>query len=188
VELTRGKLFKLYAQFREHDRSLIAGDPSIPLNSKISRKVGFDVDYPIFNRLTLGGNAEYESYDADIGSYRRRNIGGYFQIDKILKGNVRVFADSYDVDNLDSEIDVDLIRAGVRFYSRPWNRTNFNADYVYENDDGGPTERSSTRASMRFNWAYRQVKLTAEYRYDVNEYGGSERQRNTLNLYLSRKF
>jgi hypothetical protein len=188
IDLMRGKYLRLFAKYQSLDRNLESGDPTIPLNSKETKTVGMRVDYPLVNDWTLGGNAEHQRHDADVGSYRSNTGGVYLQIPKVLKGNIRLFADRLLVDNLESQEDVDLIRYGVRYNSRPWFRTTLSADLVDENDTGGTRERSNTRASVRLNWAYRQLNLSSEYRYFTDQLGESDRKRSSFNLILTRSF
>ncbi len=139
IDLNRGKYLRLFAKYRSVDRNLQSGDPTIPLNSYNTKTLGLNVDYPLQNSWIMGGKAEHENHDADLGSYRRDSGGLYLQIPKVLKGNLRVSADKVLVDNLESPEDVDLTRYGIRYYSRPWYRTTLTADLVGETDTGGTT-------------------------------------------------
>ena len=188
IDLTRGKYLRLFAKYQSLDRELESGNPTIPLNSKETTTVGVDVDYPLLNEWMVGGNAEHQRHDADVGSYRRDSAGVYLQIPKLLKGNLRLFADKILVDNLESPEDVDLTRYGMRYYSRPWYRTTLTADLVDETDTGGTRERANTRAAVRLNWNYRQLNLAAEGRYYIDEIGTTERERSSINLILTRSF
>lgn len=188
IELTRGNYLRLYARYRDINRHLRSGDPFIPLNSQDTTTLGMQVDYPLVNKWTLGGRAEHEIHDADVGSYRRNSAGIYLQIPKIIKGNMRLFADRLSVDNLESEEDVDLFRYGVRYQSRLWNRTTLTADYMDEKDTGGTKDKDKTRAKVRLGWSYRQLSFSAEARYHKNKLGESENKRTSIDLILSRRF
>ncbi len=188
VDLTRGQYLKLFAKYRSINRNLESGDPTIPLNSSETATAGINVDYPLRNNMTLGGKAEHETHDADIGSYRKNSAGAYVQFSKVLKGNVRIFGDRVLVDNLESQEDLDLTRYGLRYRSRPWHRTTLSAGYAEETDTGGTRDRANTRASVRLSWAYRQLDLSAEARYDKNELDETERTRRSINLLLTRSF
>jgi hypothetical protein len=150
--------------------------------------LGAKVDYPLANSWTLGGIAEHESHDAEVGSYRRNSTGVYLQIPKIVKGNLRLFADWLKVDNLESVEDVDLFRYGLRYQSRIWYRTTLTAEYMDEDDTGGTKEKQRTRAKVRLGWSYRQLTFSAEARYNENKLGVSENKRSSIDLILSRRF
>jgi hypothetical protein len=188
MELTKGNYLRLFARYRSTDHNLQSGLPSVPLNSKETATVGLHVDYPLRNTWTVGGKAEHENHDADVGSYRRNSAGVYLQIPKILKGNLRLYADRLLVDHLESPEDVDLTRFGLRYHARLWNRTTLTADLVDEEDIGGTLERAYTRADVRFGWAYRQLNFSAEARYFADKTGESERNQSSINLLLSRRF
>ena len=115
---------RLYASYKKTDRDLESGDSTIPLNSEETKTLGMNVEYPLINSWLVGGNAEHERHEATVGPYRRNSAGVYLQIPKILKSTLRLFADKSMVDHLRSVEDVDLTRYGMRYHSRPWNRTN----------------------------------------------------------------
>jgi hypothetical protein len=188
IELTRANILRLYARYRDINRNLKTGQPFIPLNSQDTTTFGVQVDYPLVNTWTLGGKAEHETHNADVGSYRRDTSGVYLQIPKIMKGNLRLFSDWLKVDNLDSVEDVDLFRYGLRYQSRLWNRTTLTADYMEEEDTGGTIYKQRTRAKLRLGWSYRQLLFSAEARYSENELGVSENKRSSIDMRLSRRF
>lgn len=188
IELTQGNILRLYARYRDIKRDLRSGDPFIPLNSQDTTTLGIQVDYPLANSWTLGGRAEHENHEAEVGSYRRNSSGVYLQIPKLVKGNLRLFADWLKVDNLESVEDVDLFRYGLRYQSRLWNRTTLTADYMDEDDTGGTKDKQRTRAKIRLGWSYRQLTFSAEARYNENMLGVSENKRSSIDLILSRRF
>ena len=188
IDYTKGNILRLYGRYRSIDRDLESGDPTIPINSERTYTLGVNSDYPLYTYLTVGGKAEYEDHDADIGSYRRSSLGGFLHIPRLLLGDLRLFADRLYVDNLETTEDVDLFRYGLRYHSRVWFRTRLTADYSNEKDTGGRRDRSTERAKLRLSWAYRKLSLSAEARYRVDELGVTESKRTSVNLILSRRF
>ncbi|MGD8590196.1 MAG: hypothetical protein PVG22_15330 [Chromatiales bacterium] len=188
IELLGGNIYRLYARYHDLNRDLKSGEPFIPLNSQDITTFGFQVDYPMANQWLVGGRAEHQINDADVGSYRSSSAGAYLQLPRIIKGNLRLYTDWLYVDNLDTVQDVDLIRYGFRYQSRLWNRTTLTADLLDENDTGGVNDKHRTAAKILFGWTYRQLTFTAEARYNANKLGNSETKHSSIDFLLTRRF
>jgi hypothetical protein len=188
ADLTLFDYYRLYTRYRDSQPTLRSGDPTLPLNSFQSVLVGASADVPLWGDYTLGGNLEAEDYDADISPYRRTSARIYFDMPTWWRGRLRLYAEKRDTDRLESVEDQDLTRYGARFVSRPWPRTSLNADLFNEKDVGGSIPREFTRATLRFNWAYRRLKFGLFGSYNINDFGPTTTDRGRIDATLTRDF
>lgn len=188
ADLTLFDYYRVYTQYRDSQPNLRSGDPTLPLNSFQAVLVGASADVPVWGDYTLGGRLEAEDYDADISPYRRTSTRIYFDMPTGWRGRLRLYAFKQEIDRLESVEDQDLTRYGARFAARPWARTSLNADLFNERDDGGTIPREFTRATLRFNWAYRRLKFSLFGSYNINDFGSTTTDRGRIDATLTRDF
>jgi len=188
IDLNRGQYIRAFAQYHNIERSLDEGSPTLPLNSSKSTKVGFNFDLPFWDEWSFGGRSELERYEDEIVPYDSTQYGLYVQMPTPLNGRLRIFADRELVDRDGSPEDTDLTRWGIRYNASPWRRSTMSINVIDEEDTGGTKLRSNTSASLRFDWKIRQLKVTANARYNSNSIGDSDRERTRFDISISRRF
>jgi len=180
--------YELYARYLESTQTLREGTPSTPLNSLTSITYGLRADRPLLSGINLGGEIYLEDRDEDINPFTRKNIDAYVEFPLPRLTNLRLSARRFLVDNENSVEDVDLTGYIARLQTRPWLRARLSYEFSYETDIGGTTDRTLAIQRLQLGWAYRQLSLTADAHYSVEEQGVTERERWAIRFILSRTF
>ncbi len=188
VDVYRGQYIRVFGKYHNLERSLDSGDPTLPLNSVKETVFGLSFNIPFWDTWAFGGSAEVQDYEDEIIPYKGSSYTTFLQMPTPLNGRLRIYADRQIVDKQYSPEDIDLTRWGLRYSSSPWRRTTMTINIIDEEDVGGTRMRSNTSASLRFDWAIRQLKLSADARYNSDSIDASERERTRFNITLSRRF
>jgi hypothetical protein len=188
IDLYKEQYVKLYAHFQDINRTLVSGNPTLPLNSSRDIKVGFTFDIPFWSTWMVGGKGEMEDYTDEVIPYQGTQYSVYLQMPTPLRGNIRFFADREQVDKDGTPEDIDLTRMGLRYNASPWRGATLTADVIDEEDVGGTKVRTNSSASVRLDWVIRQLTITADARYDKSSIDESERERTKFNIWISRRF
>ncbi len=188
VDVYRGQYIKVYGKYHNLERSLDSGDPTLPLNSIKETVFGLNFDIPFWDTWAFGGSGEVQDYEDEIIPYKGTRYSAYLQMPTPMNGRLRIYGDRQIIDKQNTPEDIDLTRWGLRYSSSPWRRTTMTINVVDEEDVGGTRIRSNTSASLRFDWAIRQLNLSADARYNSDSIDASERERTRFNITLSRRF
>jgi hypothetical protein len=160
------RMLSLYLRYNDSTPKLTSGTPTSPLNTVQSRLVGARADVPLSSQidLTAGGLLEREDHRETISPFVRRSGEAYLQgeIPLETRNNYRLGARRSVVtaDNLLQESDLisyDLL-LGLRLDSG----LSLNVVGLYERDNGGVELRVRKSASLRAQWRYRRVSLSAD--------------------------
>jgi len=180
--------YELYARYLNSTQTLQEGIPLTPLNSLTSVTYGLRADRPLLNGINLGGEIYLEDRDEDINPFTRKNIDAYVELPLPRLTNLRLSARRLLVDNENSVEDVDLTGYIARIQTRPWLRARLSYELSYETDIGGSIDRSLTIQRLQLGWAYRQLSITGDAHYSVEEQGVSDRERWAIRFILTRTF
>ena len=171
---------------------LTAGTSTFLLNAIQSSLYGARVDVPLRRpfEIMLGGSLEGESRQETIAPYRREAQDVYVQAEDPFFGigNFRLSAHRARVDYENSLQNVNLKGYDIRFSSRTWFGLDVSADANFETDTGTPVTRSRSLASIKAQWRYSKVNLTAELSRSNETQGAVERTRDLIQILMRRDF
>ena len=182
----------LYWRYFNAAPQLDSGAPTFPLNQVRSTLFGARVDAPLRRpfEIMLGGGLESESRRETISPYRRETQDVYAQTEEPFfgSGNFRLSAHRARVEYENSLQNVNAKGYDFRYWSRTWFGLNVSADASYEIDTGAPLPRRRSLGSLKAQWRYRKVNLTAEIAHTRELQGAVERTRDLVQILMRRDF
>jgi len=182
------RYYEIYLRQINLRQDLIEGDPTVPLNSINRSMAGVSADRPLPNGMTIGGEISYENNDEDISSYVRENYDVFIEMPLPQLTDIRLSARWVQVDNENTDEDVDLNGYILRINSRPWLRTAISLESSYENDTGGSIDRLTQQHRLQIGWRVRQLSVSFNALYSTEEQGNSDRERWSAQVIARREF
>ena len=136
----------------------------------------------------IGGGLESEVRQETINPFHRQTQDVYAQTEEPFfgLGNVRISAHRARVEYENSLQNVNLKGYDLRYWSRTWFGLDVSADASHEIDTGTPVQRRRTLGSLKAQWRYRQVNVTAELAHTREIQGAVERTRDLIQLLVRR--
>ncbi len=186
------RMLSVYVRYNDSTPKLTSGSPTSPLNAVQSRLVGARADVPLSSQIELsaGGLLELEDHRETISPFVRKAGEAYLQgeIPLQTRNNYRLGTRRSIVtaDNLlqgSDLISYDLL-LGLRFDSG----LSLNAIGLYERDNGGVELRVRKSASLKAQWRYRRLSLSADLSRVQEEQGLYVRDRTMGRVDLRRDF
>lgn len=184
-------LFDHLQFFLRHDRiehELLSGSPNTPLNDRSVSELGVSVTSLPVRTMTLGGEARVRDQQEDLTPYTSQKVSAFLQIPITWGAQVRVDVNRLWQDNIGSEEDVDLLgyNIGVGIPLRGFGTLDYQASV--STNDGGSVPRDYWRQSLRYNWTYRQMRVTASLAHYEETMGTTRRQSTQISAQLTRVF
>ena len=181
---------KLYYRFSDSAPRLTSGAPSSPLNSVRSNLYGARADVPLRGLLdiTIGGSYEHEDRRETISPYQRDSYDAYLETVEPFfeRGSVRIGTRRSRLTYDNSASGIDLHGYDVRLQARHPLGIDFFAEASYEQDSGGVTPRSRTTASVKAQWRYRKLTLSADLGRSRETQGVVDHDRTHVQFLLRR--
>jgi hypothetical protein len=179
-----------YYRFTGSSPRLTSGSPTSPLNVVRSNLVGARIDAALgFGiEFTVGGGFEYENRRETLTPYQRNSYDAYVETAEpfLGRGRIRLTMRKTLVDYEDALHDVDLTGYDLKLWTRHPLGIDLSADASYEEDVGGGVPRSRTRASLKAQWRYRRVSLTADLGQWYESQAGVDRRNTRVQVFLRR--
>jgi len=186
------RMLSVYVRYSDSSPKLTSGTPTSPLNAVQSRLVGARADVPLSSQIELsaGGLLEREDHRETISPFVRKAGEAYLQgeIPLQTRNNYRLGARRSIVtaDNLlqgSDLISYDLT-LGLRFDSG----LSLNAIGLYERDNGSVELRLHKSATLKAQWRYRRLSLSADLSRVQESQGLFVRDRTMGRIDLRRDF
>lgn len=192
IDLGVFKYYSMFVRYRNNDKQLLEGTSDNKLNSFDNTSYGVGMNYPLAEGINLSLDTSYERQNEinalNNASYDRQSQNADLQF--LLSGtsSIDISARRTNVDQLNSQEDVDLTRYGVRLTAQPGLRTIVTYSYDEEEDVGGTLHRKRQEHVFNVTWRYREVRLKLDMRVIAEQQGDFERTREAINLSIRRDF
>ncbi len=159
------RMFSVYARYNSSTPRLDSGQPTAPLNTVRVRIVGARADVPLSSRIDLvaGGMVERENHDETISPYVRDAAEAYLQGEFPMDwgNNYRLGARRSRITADNALQNSDLVSYDLQLGLR-LNGVNLNAFGLYERENGGLEPRVRKTATLKAQWRYRRLGLSAD--------------------------
>ncbi len=188
ASLTLYRNYTVYVRYLVASYDVVTGTPTLPFNSSHNTLFGLRVDQPLFNSMTIGGEAMFERQDEELAPYRRQSYDTYVQFPVVARMSPRFSLRRQLVDYSNSSEDVDLIGWSMQINAHPWNYTSVTAEASYEKDTGGSLRRVILRDSLGIEWRFRQLSLRGDAQYVHEMLGTYDRNRSLIKFTARRDF
>lgn len=180
------RYLKLYVRQYRVGQKVREGSSSIILNDVVSNGYGASFNTVFWQSWLFGAEVDVVDQEEDIASYESTFYQSYLQFPLPFYSSLRVNGKRNIVDNIGSDIDVDLTGYGLTLTSRPWLRAQLNVESTYEEDVGAPTIRERWGRSVNFSWLIRKLTVTVEGRYSRERQGDYERDQTAVRAQIRR--
>ncbi len=185
-------MLSLYARFSDSAPKLTSGTPTSPLNTIHSRLIGARADVPLSQKIDLmaGGLLERENHNETISPYVRSSGELYLQgtVPVDTPNNYRLGARRSRVTADNVLQDSDLLSYDVLLGLRLNSGVSLNAIGLYERDTGGVELRERKTATLKAQWRFRRLSLSADVSRIQESQGLYVRDRTMGRLDLRRDF
>lgn len=188
VSLTFFRNYTVYVRYLSADYSLLSGMPTLPFNSLNNTLYGVRVDQPLFDGMTLGGEAMSETQNEEVSPFHRQSYDVYLQMPEMLQITPRISARRVRIDYANSPEDVDLHGWALQLSATPWPYTTVTAETNYEKDTGGTLQRVNSRDIVGIEWRFRQLSVRGEAQFTHEELGNFARDRTLVRVTARRDF
>jgi hypothetical protein len=171
--------FGAHLNLSDVDNEVVAGEPTISLNSRQIISGGLSANVNSTRRLKYGGEILFTDQDEEISPFTRSEIRAYVDYQFTYRLTARLQAGYVTVDNEKSDEDVDAYRYTLGLNARlPWGiALNYTGSYL--EDSGGTVPRRSLLHTLNAQWNYRRVRISLGARYV------DERQLDTVRDHLN---
>jgi len=182
------KHLNAFVRFSDRGNDLTGGNPTTPLNDVTSLTFGIGADYPVGDRITVGGEARFTDQEEDIASFDREIYDVYAQMSLTPSSSLLLSANRQIVDNKTSVEDVDLMQYRVQFRSRLWRTTNLTLFGDRLRDTGGTLLRERSSWGLAIRSSYRQLRFTLRAEDVSEKLGSSERGFLQVSAHVVREY
>ncbi|MDH3948472.1 MAG: hypothetical protein OEU74_05885, partial [Gammaproteobacteria bacterium] len=179
--------YKFYVRFADSSNTIRSGTPTTPLDAYRNTLFGAQVDYPLYDIVTLGGEVTYEDQTGTRTSFDRHTANIYAQF-AIWSGSLKLSQYRVLQDYIGETEDIDLVRNGLQFRARIWDSFNISLELMDEEDTGGSAPRRSSYQTLIGEWRLRKLTLKGEAKFAQDGTGLSERDYSRVLITLRRDF
>lgn len=159
---------------------------SIIFNNIVENSYGASFNAVFWQSWLLGAGADLVEHEEDIASYDSEHYQSYLQMPFPLYSSFRVTGKRNKVDNLGTDIDVDISGYSFLLNSRPWLRAQINVESSYEEDTGTDVLRRRWSRVLNFSWQIRRLSVSVEGRYSRERQGDYERDNTSVRAQIRR--
>jgi hypothetical protein len=188
LSLTVARYYTGYLRHREVSYQVTAGSPTLPFNPLRNNLFGVRVDQPVWQDVSLGGEAIMERQYEEISPYQRSSLDFYIQTLLPARSSLRLSWRHQLIEYEYSIEDVDLTATTAQLRTSPWPQTLVTLETNREEDSGGTLPRQTWRHNLIAEWRYRQFQLRAEGQYARETLGDYERTWSVIRALVQRNF